>query len=238
MEEKIKYEINPNFNLLYEFFMPTGRKIKNTFIAFLVLAIATLWIFLNGDVFTLPDIKLMSNISIFELLKWLCLIITILLLVKLVFHIIFQKLQYNHISYKFYDTYLVYEDDFLNQHRKNIEYKNIKEVEIRRTIWDRILGYGVIVIYTNAENKRGNGLVVYAIKNPKEVYDIIDEIINVGKQMPSSEIDKQEEKIVAKEEKITKNQIQNEEQMEVRKSKEQIDKEQKDFINSLKNINK
>ena len=218
--------------------MPTGRKIKNTFIAFLVLAIATLWIFLNGDVFTLPDIKLMSNISIFELLKWLCLIITILLLVKLVFHIIFQKLQYNHISYKFYDTYLVYEDDFLNQHRKNIEYKNIKEVEIRRTIWDRILGYGVIVIYTNAENKRGNGLVVYAIKNPKEVYDIIDEIINVGKQIPSFEIDKQEEKIVTEEEKITKNQIQNEEQMEVRKSKEQIDKEQKDFMNSLKNINK
>ena len=57
-------------------------------------------------------------------------------------------------------------------------YSNIKEVEIRRTIWDRILGMGVVVIYTNAENRRNNGLVVYALDNPKEDYEFIDKIVN------------------------------------------------------------
>ena len=87
-------------------------------------------------------------------------------------------MQYDHISYKFYETYMVYEDDFLNQHKKNILYSNVKEVEIRRTIWDRIIGFGVIVIYTNAENRRNNGLVVYALDNPKEDYEFVDKLIN------------------------------------------------------------
>ena len=87
-------------------------------------------------------------------------------------------MQYDHISYKFYESYMVYEDDFLNQHKKNILYSNVKEVEIRRTIWDRILGMGVIVIYTNAENKRNNGLVVYALDNPKEDYEFVDKLVN------------------------------------------------------------
>ena len=51
-------------------------------------------------------------------------------------------------------------------------------MEIRRTIWDRIIGFGVIVIYTNAENRRNNGLVVYALDNPKEDYEFVDKLIN------------------------------------------------------------
>lgn len=76
---------------------------------------------------------------------------------------------------------MVYEDDFLNQRVKNIDYSNIKELEIRRTVLDRILGFGVIIIYTNAENKRNNGMVIYGIKNPDEMYTKINKIVNDSK---------------------------------------------------------
>ena len=34
---------------------------------------------------------------------------------------------------------MVYENDFLSQTKKTIEYSNIREVEIRRTVTDRIM---------------------------------------------------------------------------------------------------
>ena len=49
------------------------------------------------------------------------------------------------------------------------------------TVLDRILGFGVIIIYTNAENKRNNGMVIYGIKNPDEMYTKINKIVNDSK---------------------------------------------------------
>ena len=99
-------------------------------------------------------------------------------IIKFIIDIIFQYLQYKHIEYKFYENIMIYEDDFLNQHRKTIEYKNIKEIEIRRTIWDRLFNYGVIIIHTNAENFSRNGIIIYGLNNPKYHYDIIYNIIH------------------------------------------------------------
>lgn len=176
--EKILKEIKPKFNFIYELLMPTGRKMKSTLIMIIVSIIITVVVSLNNSNFEQFSNDIFGTISMLDILFFVCWGMIIFSVIKFIVHFAFQKMQYEHISYKFFETYMVYEDDFLNQHKKNILYSNVKEVEIRRTIWDRILGMGVVVIYTNAENKRNNGLVVYALDNPKEDYEFIDKLIN------------------------------------------------------------
>lgn len=175
---EIKYQITPKFNFLYEMGMPTGKKIRTSIFVLILFIVLTILVALKAGSLTFANYEIFNNIKIDKLLLILCIIADVVTAIKLVATIVFQKLQYNHVTYTFYDDMMVYEDDFLNQHRKNIEYKNIKEVEIRRTIWDRILDYGVMVIYTNADNDRNNGLVIYSVKDPKVHYNVIDKLIH------------------------------------------------------------
>lgn len=176
--EKLLKEIKPKFNFVYELFMPTGRKLKSSLIMIIISVIITVFVSLNKNSFLDFSYNIIRSISLMDILIFFCYFMIVFSVIKFIVHFTFQKMQYEHISYKFFETYMVYEDDFLNQHKKNILYSNVKEVEIRRTIWDRILGMGVVVIYTNAENRRNNGLVVYALDNPKEDYEFIDKLIN------------------------------------------------------------
>lgn len=234
-EEKIepKLVIKPKFSILYELIMPTGKKIKNTLITCLFLLIliiifniVTKYIDINGIIEDV-DLSLIINI--------IFIILFCIMGIKSILHIAFKVLQYKCLSYKFFNDHLIYEDSFLNQHRKNIEYVNIKEVEIRRTIADRILGYGIIVIYTSAENLN-NGLVIYSIKNPQECYDKIQNIIKEAKNNNKNE---KLNNIIDSEE---KNEIENKD--ETNKSEEIkniVDfslEDEKKFNESLKNINK
>ncbi len=180
INEEVLIEIKPKFKLIYEIFMPTGKKIKKSLFFVVISLICTILVFLYGDSLGTLKINLLGSISLISIIKWILLFMLIIAIIILIFNIVIQKLQYNHISYKFYKTHMVYEDDFLNQHKKNVDYNNIKEIEIRRTVLDRILGFGVIIIYTNAENKRSNGLVVYGIEDPKGVYDKINKIVNLS----------------------------------------------------------
>lgn len=175
---EIKYQITPKFNFIYEMGMPTGKKIRTSIFVLILFIVLTILVALKAGSLTFANYEIFNNIKIDKLLLILCIIADVVTAIKLVATIVFQKLQYNHVTYTFYDDMMVYEDDFLNQHRKNIEYKNIKEVEIRRTIWDRILDYGVMVIYTNADNDRNNGLVIYSVKAPKAHYNVIDKLIH------------------------------------------------------------
>lgn len=172
MEEKLLYKLSPKFNFVYELAMPTGRKIKTFFVVGILFTILTILLYFNsfGGIQTLGNgIPALKVISLF---------FTIFSYILLVSSIILKITQYKYISYKFYEKHMIYEDNFLNQHRKNISYDNVKEVELRRTIWDRIFNFGVVIIHTNAENGRANGVVVYGLKNPEESYRKIDEIIH------------------------------------------------------------
>lgn len=252
--QEVIYKVSPHFSFIYELFMPTGRKIKNTIIILVIMCIASILIINNIENMNIGDFVLFADLSVLKLLAIICIIVDIFLVLKLIFHIVFQTIQYKYINYYFYENYMVYEDDFLNQHRKNIEYSNIKEVEIRRTIIDRILGYGVIVIYTNAENKINNGLVIYALKNPRESYDIIDEIIHKGK-LEKTEIKSEKDRINSQTKvnvENLKNTVENNDEEsnngeifaqkydseeERIKRVEESQKESEEFFNSLKNIN-
>lgn len=176
--ENLLREIKPKFNFVYELFMPTGRKMKSALVMSVVAIIITIIVSLNKGSMVDFSTVVIGTFSMIDILMFFCWFMIAFSIIKFFVHFTFQKMQYDHIGYKFYESYMVYEDDFLNQHKKNILYSNIKEVEIRRTIWDRILGMGVVVIYTNAENRRNNGLVVYALDNPKEDYEFIDKIVN------------------------------------------------------------
>ena len=168
-------KIHPNFDFIYELGMPTGRKIKNTIILLLIFILGFVIFIFNKDKVNITNVNGLDFKNIFF---WAFVIAIIVAFVKLIVHLVMKKMQYENITYTFFEDHMCYEDSFLNQHKKNIKYSNIKEVEIRRSVWDRILGYGIIVIYTNAENEYSNGLIVYGIKNPQKYYDTIESMVH------------------------------------------------------------
>ena len=168
-------KLSPKFDFFYELGMPTGRKIKNTIILILIFVAGFIVFCLNKDK---VDITNVNGINFNVIIFWVFILALIISIIKLIIHIVMKKMQYENITYAFFDDYMYYEDAFLNQHKKNIKYSNIKEVEIRRSVWDRLLGYGIIVIYTNAENDYSNGLIVYGIKEPQKCYDIIENLVH------------------------------------------------------------
>ena len=253
---EVKYRITPEFNLLYELGMPTGRKIRTAMFFIVIFLIATIAVIVKAGDLSFANYEIFKNIKVEKFLLVLCIVADIVTIIRLIGTIVFQKLQYNHVTYTFYDHMMVYEDDFLNQHRKNIEYKNIKEVEIRRTIWDRILNYGVMIVYTNADNDRNNGLVIYSVRNPKSHYDVIDKLIhnrdnnngitsnntNYNNTTQNNEINKVENQ--NKVEQVQSSETVQKEQVNTEDSAAKLDPDsssetpEEDFKNNLRNINK
>ena len=116
--EKLLYELTPKFNLLYEIFMPTGRKIKSTIVMILIILLLILLLSYGKTSISAFEINITDNLTAFELLNYISFIALAICIVKLIVHIVIQMIQYKHITYKFYESHMVYEDDFLNQHRK------------------------------------------------------------------------------------------------------------------------
>lgn len=180
MNEKgeVLYELKPKFDFLYELTMPTGKKMKASFLASVItLLISILFQTFKGKIIELGDETILNVYSISSVI---CIIFFIFSLIIFVVRIIIQVLEYKGMSYKFYRNRMVFENNFLSQTKKTIEYSNIKEVEIRRTIIDRILNYGIIIIYTNADKVYGNTTIIYAIRNIKEHYSNIENLIHSG----------------------------------------------------------
>lgn len=179
MENEVVFKLNPSYNFIYELFMPTGKKtnynIKFLLISLLLLLISTTYKeILNFKLIDLNQISLTFYNFIIVMVAFLI----IFFIVKLIVQIVLQYANYKNIEITFYKDYLTYNDKFLNQQIKTIYYSNVKEIEIRRNIWDRINGYGIIIIYTNAENTAKNGLVLFGIKNSNETYQKIDNLIH------------------------------------------------------------
>lgn len=228
-----KYVIKPRFSILYEMIMPTGKKIKKSLLMLLCVIILYIVLIIFKDIIDFD--KIISGVNVDLILNTIFIILIIALCVKTAIHIIFQVLQYKHLSFSFYDEYMIYEDSFLNQHRKTIQYSNIKEVEIRRTITDRILGFGIIVIYTNAENSN-NGLVIYSIRKPQECYNKIQHILEESKNI-RNKISHEQSNEVKNVDNQDEKTSQGEEAIEVSKIVNFSEEDEKNFNDSLKNIN-
>jgi membrane protein YdbS with pleckstrin-like domain len=185
MEDKgeVLYELSPKFDFFYELTMPTGKKIKSSFITVIVTLILNIVCFAaKGYVSSLDNITI-SNV--YGVSTIVCVILFIFSILLFISKIVMQVLEYKGIKYKFYKNCLVFENNFLSQTKKTIEYSNIREVEIRRTITDRLMNYGVIIIYTNADKAFGSATVLYAIKNTEEHYNNIESLIHNGNVISS-----------------------------------------------------
>lgn len=183
MEDKgeVLYELKPTFNFLYELVMPTGRKICSALMS-IILAIVIKVILIFSKSYILGFNNELIN-SIYNVCDILMILVIILTMIFFAARIIFQILEYRGMSYKFYEDCMTSENTFLNQTRKTIDYINIREVEIRRSIIDRIMGFGIIIVYTNAEKAYGSATVIYAIKDTQRHYNEIEKIIYKGKDI-------------------------------------------------------
>lgn len=185
MEDRgeVLYELSPKFDFLYELTMPTGKKMKSAIVGAIIAAIINIILLVfRKDILSLDN---MSYNMIYKACSIICLIILIFMVLIAIARIVMQSLEYKGIKYTFYKDCLVFENTFLNQTRKTIEYSNIKEIEIRKTIIDRILNYGVIIIYTNADKGFGSATILYAIKNTEEHYNNIESLVHSGKVISS-----------------------------------------------------
>ena len=183
MEDKgeVFHELKPTFNFLYELVMPTGRKIRSALMS-IILAIVIKVILIFSKSYILGFNNELIN-SIYNVCDILMILVIILTMIFFAARIIFQILEYRGMSYKFYEDCMTSENTFLNQTRKTIDYINIREVEIRRSIIDRIMGFGIIIVYTNAEKAYGSATVIYAIKDTQRHYNEIEKIIYKGKDI-------------------------------------------------------
>jgi len=178
MDDKgeVLYELSPKFDFLYELTMPTGRKMKNSFIYMIVFSIIEIVNILMKNV-----IESNTNFEyIYKVVNIFILVLLIFSILMFIARIVFQVLTYKGIKYTFYKDCMVYENNFLNQTKKTIEYSNIRELEIKRTLLDRIFNYGVIIIYTNAEKSYGSATIIYGVKDIQKHYDNIENIIHNG----------------------------------------------------------
>ncbi len=234
------FTITPKFNFIYELFMPTGAKIKNS-LFMVILFFSLAMIFANFSFFlNIGSFKITENLTLEMLLLIVIYFMFGIAILKFAFHIFFQVMQYKYITYSFYNDHMIYKDDFLNQHKKNILYSNVKEVEIRRSIWDRILNFGIIVIYTNAENDASNGLVIYGVKDPNVFYEQIDDLIHNKKNIETNIVEQKEDVNIKEEKNITEDantqKIENTVNNEIEEEVKDQEQEELDFKNSLKNL--
>ncbi len=239
-KDEVMFVIKPKFNLLYELVMPTGRKIKNSLFMIIAMVVFYIMLLVLKNYVSFNSVMI-GNLDIFTILNLIFAVGILAFSIKAVGHMAFQIMQYNNLSYTFCKDHMIYEDNFLNQHRKTIEYNNIKEVEIRRTVFDRILGYGVIIIYTNAENSN-NGMVIYSIKNPQQWYDKIQALLknkkDIGQQKMQEKVSEQISSIenMQKEEKKIEP-IDKEAVEEISEIVNFSEEDEKKFEESLKEIN-
>ncbi len=174
-ENDIIFKVSPKYNFIYELGMPTGKKVRLSIISIIVCVfIFLIGIFAIGTIknSTENDISLVKDIFIKVMI-----VAIVFFILKTIVHIVMQALQYKNITYNFYADRVEYRDMFFNQRTKIVKYDSIREIEIRKDVWERINKVGIIIIYTNAESKSRTGLVLYSIENANDVYKKIEELI-------------------------------------------------------------
>ena len=93
-----------------------------------------------------------------------------------------KKKSYAKTEYRFYPTKLDYYEGFFTTEEKEINYKNVNEIYLRRGIFQKMHGLGTIVLSTPATGSQDNGrarsgIRVADIENPDLVYRQVKELV-------------------------------------------------------------
>ncbi len=106
-----------------------------------------------------------------------------------------KKFNYRVTEYKFYDDRLEFQEGFLTNYKKTVQFEDVREVTLRKGVLQRVCGLGTVYLATQATGSAGSsnnsnvffnigfgnisasGISVRDIANPDEVYCKIQEII-------------------------------------------------------------
>lgn len=75
-------------------------------------------------------------------------------------------------EFNFYSTHVEYKFKFFREENHSINYSHITDIEVKKTLWDRVCGVGDIHIHTGNDSYDGvntNDLVLNDIRNPDKV---------------------------------------------------------------------
>ena len=165
VDDKVIYNIKPQFNIGYQIF----RLLKYGIFAFILLLI-----FLDGF-FDFAQSNILLVVVIYFIIALLVLIVT--------------KKQYDNLEYKFYADKMEYADSFINKENKELKYKNIKEIIMRQNIFEKLCGIGTIIIATSASSgyaskgshytmRNRNGIHIHCVTNVQFNYQNIKNLID------------------------------------------------------------
>jgi membrane protein YdbS with pleckstrin-like domain len=104
-----------------------------------------------------------------------------------------KQLNYTRTEYKFFDDRLEFEEGFFTINKKVIKYSNVKEITLRKGIFQRMYGLGTVYLATLATgstqnynvfyslgfgNVSASGIAVRDIENPDETYEKIKKLVD------------------------------------------------------------
>ena len=165
-DNNIRFQLKPEFNMLYQFLSALWSGIVVLFfIAYFITGLPLLFYF--------PILPIGF------------------LVIYIAGKMVVGNMQYKNLNYNFYTTKVEYVDGFLNKEEKELKYKFVREVTMSRNILERICGIGTIKIFTNASSggyggrnhnsmKGRNGIFIHCLADVEEQYRIVKQIIDEG----------------------------------------------------------
>jgi uncharacterized membrane protein YdbT with pleckstrin-like domain len=100
-----------------------------------------------------------------------------------------KKLNYTRAEYRFYPDRVEFEEGFFSISKKVVKFEDVKEVTLRKGIFQQLCGLGTIYLSTVATgvdgpasfgvgNVSASGVSVRDISNPDETYDAIKKLVD------------------------------------------------------------
>jgi uncharacterized membrane protein YdbT with pleckstrin-like domain len=104
-----------------------------------------------------------------------------------------KKLNYGRTEYRFFADHLEFEEGFFSINKKVIDFRDVKEVTLRKGVFQRIYGLGTIYLATLATgsspsfnpfvalgfgNVSGSGISVRDIGDPDQAFDRIRQLVD------------------------------------------------------------
>lgn len=154
VDDEVQLKVKPTFKFVYLF--------SSYIILFLMLSLMLCPVFILS-------IKTLTT-AIISVIAIMFVIMSIVML--------FTKKQYDSYNYDFYKTKIIYSDSFINISEKEVKYKHIREVYLRRGFFQRWFNLGTIMLYTNAETGYVSGIQIRDVENSEQIYKQIKQLIN------------------------------------------------------------
>lgn len=169
-DNRIRFQLKPEFNLPYKIVTVLGR-------ALLYMFIICFWFTSLWELWAIYPVTFLITIGI--------------MLLYIVIKLILDKKQYDDLEYNFYATKVEYKDGFINKEEKELKYKYVREVSMHQNVLERMFDIGTIRIFTNASSgytnsgshssMRGrNGIYIHCVEDVQQQYQTVKQIIDDG----------------------------------------------------------